>query len=299
LTDAQRDQLRFCADWLARHQSSLSTLFVMDAESGEGAADLAQAEDEQMTIEEEIGPHESRYAPLAAWLQNRPPNKDVVYVKFEQIEELIDGPLPASAYKHRAWWANDSTSHTQSQQWLDVGWRVGEVAMSSQRVRFVRIKGLEGKYIDFFSALLNDLREKTQMPLKKASPHGSSYHHLTWLRFEDGPRALIFAFAFARGKRCRIELYIETRDKSRNKAIFDQLYAEKADFESALGASLTWERLNENRASRIAWYRPGSIQSSEEEREALRAWLVEAIPAFYEVFIEPAKAALATVTAEE
>lgn len=62
---------------------------------------------------------------------------------------------------------------------------------------------------------------------------GVSYNYLIWMD-EAG-----------------VELYIDTGDHTENKRIFDSLYAQKAQIESAYGGPIVWERLDEKRASRI------------------------------------------------
>jgi len=44
----------------------------------------------------------------------------------ERIEELLGGPLPDAARRHRPWWAND-LSHVQATAWLAGGWKTGKV----------------------------------------------------------------------------------------------------------------------------------------------------------------------------
>jgi hypothetical protein len=52
----------------------------------------------------------------------------------------------------------------------------------------------------------------------------------------------------------RVELYIDTPDGERNKAIFDFLAQHKENIERAFGTALTWQRLEERRAARICYY---------------------------------------------
>lgn len=52
----------------------------------------------------------------------------------------------------------------------------------------------------------------------------------------------------------RVELYIDTPDTDRNKAIFDFLAQRKAAIEQVFGEPLTWQRLEGKRASRICYY---------------------------------------------
>ena len=118
---------------------------------------------------------------------------------FEEIEAIIDGELPGSAHRHSAWWADDTVSHAQSREWLDAGWREGQLNMTEQRVTFVRIKSRERAYIGFFSDLQNDLGEQPSFPLKQTSPDRQSWLTAAALP-QDGPQSLYFAFSFARRK---------------------------------------------------------------------------------------------------
>lgn len=50
-----------------------------------------------------------------------------------------------------------------------------------------------------------------------------------------------------------VDLYIDTTDKEENKRIFDVLYGKRQEIEKAFGAPLSWERLDDKRASRIRY----------------------------------------------
>ncbi len=71
-----------------------------------------------------------------------------------------------------------------------------------------------------------------------------------------------------------IELYIDTGNKEESKQIFDQFYKDKDGIEQELGTPLIWERIDNARASRIAIYHGGAIDSTEEELEDLLDWAV-------------------------
>ena len=76
-----------------------------------------------------------KYAALGMWLHEA--GSATTSVTFTTIERIIGGQLPASARRHRAWWANES-SHSQAAAWLAAGWAVDRVDMASGTVRFGR-----------------------------------------------------------------------------------------------------------------------------------------------------------------
>jgi hypothetical protein len=63
---------------------------------------------------------------------------------FQQIEAVIGGRLPASARKHRPWWANDARGHAHADAWLGEGYRTEEVDMAGEKLVFVRAPSLAG-----------------------------------------------------------------------------------------------------------------------------------------------------------
>jgi hypothetical protein len=315
ISPTQRDQLKFCVDWLAQYSvddltqqlEGIPVTWPVSAperarepqvmrESGMTYQMAADSAGDVAPTDEVLGPSDSRYAPLAIYLNGQPSSQGRVQLRFVQIEDIIDGDLPLSARQHRSWWANDSVSHIQSQQWLDVGWRVGQISMTEQRVTFVRIKERERAHIDFFSALQGRLRQTKKFQVKPISPDGQSWLVAASLP-EGGPQSLFFNFSFARNKRLRVELYIDTIDQEKNKYIFDQLYAKRDDLERVMGKELSWERLSDKRASRIALYHPGAITNDEETLAHLRNWAADAMVRLYETLAEPVQKAL--ISAEQ
>jgi len=80
-----------------------------------------------------------KYTPLVVYLQEIPPDQNEVTLSFADIENIIGNGLPPSAYKYRAWWANERIgTHIWAHAWLKAGWRVDSVNLKSQRVSFVR-----------------------------------------------------------------------------------------------------------------------------------------------------------------
>ncbi len=297
----QRKQLKFCSSLLDRHR------FILEEEASLSDAIAPAIDDEQLSsviveasphateglqeefppIDEEIGLNESRYAPLAIWLQTQTgTHQKNLLLSFEQIEKIIDDKLPPSARQHRTWWANDSVSHTQSQQWIEVGWRVSSVNMREERVVFSLMGDRQSAYITFFNELQPKLQDIDGLTVKLANnPQGQS-----WICFEissaEHPEKTWLNFAFARKSRFRLELYIDSGERERNKYVFDKLHTYKAEIESNLGEHLSWERLESRRASRVALYRENvSITNESEALMDLRNWAAKMLPQFYRAIV--------------
>lgn len=83
----------------------------------------------------------SKYDPLYDTLKHVPEHVDDVTLTFAQLEDVLGFRLPASAHKHRAWWANPSTPdhHPYAQAWLGAGWKVDSVDRHAGWVRFIRV----------------------------------------------------------------------------------------------------------------------------------------------------------------
>lgn len=302
ITPEQRDQLRFCSEWLDRHRlaipvnlpSHVPTSKQEQATTRDAPAQyLSDAESKRQFIptDEMTEPNESRYAPLGEWLSGRPGSEDRVQVTFSEIEAIINSELPASARRHRAWWANDATSHSHSQEWLNAGWRVSYINMQEEKITFARIIEREKTYIHFFSQLLARMGQRAKFPFKKTSPDGHSWIVVGDLP-ESGPQLAVLSFSFARRQRFRVELYIDMWEKEKNKRAFDELYSQRNDIENALGAQLSWERIDNRRACRIALYHAGSITDSKNDLSLLIDWAVDWMNRFYNSLEEPASRAL-------
>lgn len=79
----------------------------------------------------------SRYDALREYLSER--SEPVIRLSFEKIEQIIDGALPPSARRYRAWWGNErSGTHVHARSWLNAGRRTANVDMSAGTVEFVK-----------------------------------------------------------------------------------------------------------------------------------------------------------------
>lgn len=296
ISRAQSYQLRDCYALLLEHEEALQKAFATDVVEDEGNKSTQdeqkvpprsdssvpgkqervelpekaiQSKEPPVPIEDEPAPNDSRYAPLAIWLQNLPIEKNLTKPSFKKIEQIIGGKLPDSAYSRREWWANDSVGHVQSKQWLDVGWRVASVNMTKQVVRFARIKERQRAYIEFFSRLVDRLNEEEGFEEKQALPDGANWLYIKTV-FIQGRTVASFNFAFGRQNIFRVELYIDTGEQALNKQLFDALHRRRDQIEHRLGHKLSWQRLDSKRASRVAWNLKGHITDDEPQLEELR-----------------------------
>ena len=72
--------------------------------------------------------------PLTVWLQQA---TSPVTLTFADIERILGRALPASARRHRAWWAN-SASQVVPRQWLAAGWHAASVDLVAEHIRLIR-----------------------------------------------------------------------------------------------------------------------------------------------------------------
>ncbi len=125
------------------------------------------------------------------------------------------------------------------------------------------------KYRDYFQLLIDELREEHKFTGAKAGQPQN------WYSFSSGIQGILFGANFAQGGKARTEIYIDQGDQEKNKTLFDFLKTQSDQIESNYGTTLEWERLDDKRASRIAVYRDGVIESSDSELEELRKWHVD------------------------
>ncbi len=133
-------------------------------------------------------------------------------------------------------------------------------------------------YRRYFQALQDELREKHRFTnARMGQPQN-------WYTFRSGIPGVDYGTSFAQGGRVRVEIYIDFGDAERNKGLFDRLYSQREALERLFGESLSWERLDERRASRVAVYCDGPIDASAEELGRIRAWAVDRLLKFRSVF---------------
>jgi hypothetical protein len=135
------------------------------------------------------------------------------------------------------------------------------------------------KYRSYFQLLIDELREKYKFTnASKGQPQN-------WYTFaSDNSKAYKFGTSFATGGKLRVELYIDCGDKAKNEQLFDRLEARKNEIQTMFGQELSWERLDNRRACRVAIYRDGEIDAETEILAEIRQWAIQGLLKFKEVF---------------
>jgi hypothetical protein len=97
-----------------------------------------------------------------------------------------------------------------------------------------------------------------------------------WVGFAAGPFGF-YDVAFTANGAVRAGVYLDMQERTATKRLFDDLYAERLGIETAVGRILSWERLDDRRASRIVDYREVRDLANLEERQAAGEWAAEAV----------------------
>lgn len=112
-----------------------------------------------------------------------------------------------------------------------------------------------------------------------------------YLTFKEGlPRGYRLATAFQkdaqRVDRFEVELVIEMPERTVNDAAFDRLSEAREAVETEIGERLEWRRVSEHYdlAARVFAYRPGGINSTDDQLEEFKQWAIELLPKFRDTF---------------
>ena len=179
------------------------------------------------------------------------------------------------------------------------GWRIGESLPAprlrvdvqpdgwSRSVRAARVDSesseRERVYRKFWGEFLPAFHDRYPDWTQARTPSKNPY-----MTFPSSRSGLRYSAAFCRldGRpRLRAEAYIDTRDQKSTKAVFDDLYRQKARIEEKVGEELEWDRIDRKQASRISLYYPREIRVTDEERwPDARSWLVEAMGKMRDAF---------------
>lgn len=191
------------------------------------------------------------------WLnRNTLENIDFFAVEIEVIQ--IDNSKPALNFKLKA--------YPNEWQKSSIGKSEGEDTATMNL------------YKAFFQSLIDELRTKHKFTNAKAGQPQS------WYAFTSGVRGFIYGVSFAHGEKVRVDLYIDTKNTEKNKAILKSLESQKEIFEEKFGAKLEWELLENKQASRIAIYRTGSIDEDTTTLTEIQDWSIKQLLKMKNIF---------------
>ena len=97
-----------------------------------------------------------------------------------------------------------------------------------------------------------------------------------WVGFAAGPFGF-YDVAFTANGAVRAGVYLDMQERTATKRLFDDLFSERLAVETAVGRILSWERLDDRRASRIVDYREVRDLDNLQDRRALADWAAETV----------------------
>lgn len=146
-----------------------------------------------------------------------------------------------------------------------------------QKKKIISTVGITDKqeyYQQFFTALLELVHK--ELP---GITNSKKVNHDSWKSFPTGTSGYQYNLAFRSNNRFSCELYIDFGEKEKNEQRFDFLNEQKDEIEKGLG-ELSWERLNNRRACRIALY----IDYTNDEE--MLVWGIQKLKSFRDVLKE-------------
>ena len=123
--------------------------------------------------------------------------------------------------------------------------------------------------IDFWKNLLEKINLKSNL-FQNISPSKNN-----WIGTSSGVRGVAYNFVVS-GQYARVEIYINRGNKEENKQVFDYLFAKKDEIETEFSNPLTWERLDDKKASRIKYETQGNV-FDKSEWEKMSSFMIDAM----------------------
>ena len=138
------------------------------------------------------------------------------------------------------------------------------------------------RYQTFFQDLLALVKSK-----RPGITNRNKVGYAGWMTLPSGQAGFGFGLTFASGSKFMFELYNDMGIRELNKIAFDTILSEKEAIEEDLEVALSWQRLDNRRASRVAWYwdKPISIMDGPEKLEELKQWAVENYFSFWDALL--------------
>jgi hypothetical protein len=129
----------------------------------------------------------------------------------------------------------------------------------------------------FMTSVLNEV--VASVPTLRV-PTGLSW--TSYMNFKSGPFGT-YGIAFTKDQRLRVEAYLDA-SKQVNKALFDEVHTDRQAWEAKVGFPLTWERLDDAKASRMASYLEFWLPGQEVDQDAAKNWAIQQVTALITTF---------------
>ena len=143
------------------------------------------------------------------------------------------------------------------------------------------------KYNTYFQALLDELREQHNFTRALRVRTGQNFYN-----FSSGFTSIGYVARFTNVGTVHTYLLLRFGDKQTTKNFFDALKERESEINARFDVPLYWSRRDDIKTSRIYIERDGTIDANESELEAFRAWHVENLLKFKEVFTPEIQLAL-------
>jgi hypothetical protein len=114
-------------------------------------------------------------------------------------------------------------------------------------------EGMKSRHIirkEFWAQLIKTSNEKTDL-FSNVSPSKEN-----WITAGIGMTGVGLNYVIS-GRFARAELYISRANKEENKLVFDELVKRKQSIEESFGQPLTWDRMDDKKASRVKYEKDG------------------------------------------
>ena len=133
-------------------------------------------------------------------------------------------------------------------------------------------------YLKFWAEVLSRMKSSSLTSTKTETTKKS------FVSIPAGKKGFKYYLAFTQIKTFRVEIYIDNDKEGEewNKKRFNEFLEKKVEIERLMGAPLSWQRLEERRAYRIAIQRP--VHDREAEREELIDWGIKMFVKLRNVF---------------
>ena len=137
------------------------------------------------------------------------------------------------------------------------------------------------KYRSYFQELIDELRERHNFTNARVGQPQNWYSFSARIKGFEG---IWYHVNFGRNRQVYTTLYIDFGTHAENKNFFDALKERETEINVKFSTPLHWERNEKKRMSTIRLTRDGDIHADKHELEAIKAWQIENLLKFKEVF---------------